>query len=139
MLPVSEAEANARSRGDWADAIAIFKKAQDEFHKVSNRTKNDALYADWADNEFMAPHERITKDMLAEITDRNAEFLGFASNSLNMLKRMQRTPDEMRDVLTNFVTDLERLRGKETVDLESEFKTLLSNFVTEGVCKFSKA
>jgi hypothetical protein len=35
---------------------------------------------DWVDGEFVAPSERVTKKMLAEITERNAEF-GLATSN----------------------------------------------------------
>lgn len=34
--------------------------------------------------------------MLVEITERNAEFLGYALNGLKMLKRLEKAPDEMK-------------------------------------------
>ncbi|TGR74672.1 AbiV family abortive infection protein, partial [Mesorhizobium sp. M1C.F.Ca.ET.193.01.1.1] len=76
MLKASEAESEARLRGDWDGAMAAFKDSQEAFHERSNQAKNASLYVDWIDGEFAAPSERISKEMLAEITERNAEFLG---------------------------------------------------------------
>ena len=103
MLKGSEAETDAKSRGDWEAAMEAFRQTQGEFHETSNRAKNASLYVDWVDGEFVAPSERITNEMLAEITERNAEFLGYAHNGLKMLRRLEKAPDEMRGLLSGFV------------------------------------
>ena len=64
-LEGSEAEKDAKSRGDWQAALEAFRQTQDEFHETSNRARNASLYVDWVDGEFVAPSERITKEMLA--------------------------------------------------------------------------
>ena len=62
MLEGSEAEKDAKSRGDWEAALAVFKQTQDEFHATSNQAKNASLYVDWVDGEFVAPSQRRRAD-----------------------------------------------------------------------------
>jgi AbiV family abortive infection protein len=135
MLEGSEAEKDARSRGDWGAALEAFKKTQDDFHEKSNEAKNASLYVDWIDGEFVAPRERITKEMLAEITERNAEFLGYASNALKMLKRLKASPQEIRDLLPGFVEQAEKLRAEKPDNLIGAMERLLSSFLDAGKLK----
>jgi AbiV family abortive infection protein len=112
MLEGSMAEKDAKSRGDWEAALEAFKQTQEEFHETSNRAKNASLYVDWVEGEFVTPSERITNEMLTEITERNAEFLGYAHSGLKMLKRLEKAPDEMRGLLSGFLEQAEKLRGE---------------------------
>lgn len=112
--------------------MEAFRQTQDEFHETSNRAKNASLYVDWVDGEFTAPSERITKEMLAEITERNAEFLGYAQSGLKMLERLETSPDAMKGLLTPFVEQAEKLREEKPDDLMGAMETLLSGFLEEG-------
>jgi AbiV family abortive infection protein len=129
MLEPSSAEREARTRGDWDAAMKAFRQAQDEFHAVSNQAKNASLYVDWIDGQFVAPSERITGEMLAEIKDRNATFLGYASNGMRMLERLANTPDRTRDFLTGFIERLEKLRGEKPEDVMEA----VSQFLEDGL------
>lgn len=132
MLEGSEAEKDAKARGDWEAAMEAFKQTQGEFHETSNHAKNASLYVDWIDGEFVAPSERITKEMLAEITERNAAFLGYAHNGLKMLRRLEKAPDVMRGLLSGFVEQAETLREEKSDDFIGAMETLLSRFLEEG-------
>ena len=132
MLEGSEAEKDAKARGDWEAAMEAFKQTQGEFHETSNSAKNASLYVDWIDGEFVAPSERITNEMLAEITERNAEFLGYAHNGLKMLRRLEKAPAEMRGLLSGFVEQAEKLRDEKSDDFMGAIETLLSGFLEEG-------
>ncbi len=132
MLKGSEAETDAKARGDWEAAVEAFRQTQDEFHETSNRAKNASLYVDWVDGEFAAPSERITKQMLAEITERNAEFLGYAQNGLKMLRRLEASPEEMKGLLSGFVEQAEKLREEKPDDFMAAMETLLSDFLEKG-------
>lgn len=103
MLEQGETEKEAIARGDWKAALEAFKQTQDAFHQASNQAKNGALYVDWVDGKFVSPNERITDTMLGDIRDRNATFLGYASNEIKMFQRLEQTPDVMRELLTGFV------------------------------------
>lgn len=135
MLEVSEAEEEARARGDLGAALEAFKKTQAAFHASSNTAKNAALYVDWVDGAFVAPAERITPEMLTEITERNAEFLGFAWNNLKMLQRLETRPDDVRAVLAGFVEKAEKLRADKPDDGIAAFDELIAGFLEEGKAK----
>jgi AbiV family abortive infection protein len=85
MLKGSAAEQAAKKRGDWKVANEEFKKLQAEFHEKSNDAKNASLYVDFKDGKFIAPTERITKDMLDETAARNETFLRLMCPKLEML------------------------------------------------------
>ncbi len=129
MLEGAEAEKDANARGDWKAAMAAFRQTQDEFHATSNQAKNASLYVDWVDGEFLAPSERITEEMLAEITERNAKFLCYANNGLKMLQRLEKAPDAMRDLLSGFVEQAKKLREEKSADPTDAMEALLSSFL----------
>ena len=137
MLEPSEDELAARACGDWDAAREAFRKTQDAFHDDSNRNKNASFYVDWLDGEFVAPSERITKEMLEKITERNAEFLGYAQNSLRMLGTLTASPNVIRDLLSGFVGEAERLRAKEPDNLEEAMETMLSSILEAGKAKLA--
>lgn len=138
MLEVSKAEEDARSRADWSAASEAFKQTQEEFHISSNRAKNASLYVDWVDGAFVAPSDRVTTAMLAEITERNAEFLGYALNGLKMLRRLEAAPDDVRGLLSGFVKQVEKLREEKPDNLMDALDALLSGFFEEGEAKLQE-
>lgn len=132
MLVGSEAEKNAKSRGDMKAALEAFKKTQAEFHQTSNTAKNAALYVDWVDGAFVPPSERITQEMLSEISARNAEFLGYAQNGMKMLQRLAASPDKMKGLLSGFVGQTEKLRAENPDNPMPAMEALLEAFLEEG-------
>lgn len=132
MLEGSEAEKDAKSRGDLKGAIEAFKASQEEFHQASNKAKNAALYVDWMDVAFAAPSERITEQMLAEITERNAKFLGYAHNGVKMMKRLATSPDKMRGLVSGFVEQAEKLREDDAENPVAAMEALLARFLEDG-------
>jgi len=132
MLPPSDAEKDARSRGDWKAALQDFRAAQDEFHDKSNQAKNASLYVDWQDDEFVAPSERITKEMLVEIAQRNAEYLGYAQTELRMFQRLEGNHDAMKELLSTFMEGVERIRENAPEDQMAAMEELLMNFLETG-------
>jgi AbiV family abortive infection protein len=138
MLEQGDAEKEAIARGDWKAALEAFKQTQDEFHRASNQAKNGALYVDWVDGEFVSPGERVTDTMLAEIRDRNATFLGYASNEIQMFQRLEQTPDVMRELLAGFVDQAEKLREEKPDDLVGLMDALLSRFFEDGKRKLTQ-
>ena len=88
--------------------------------------KNGALYVDWVDGEFVSPGERITETMLVDIRDRNATFLGYASNEIKMFRRLEQTPYVMRELLAGFVDQAKKLREEKPDDLVSVMDALLA-------------
>lgn len=129
MLEGSEAEKAAKLRGDLPGAIEAFKRGQVEFHETSNHAKNASLYVDWEDGAFVVPSERITQAMLAEIKERNAQFLGYAHNSVRMLKRLAASPDEIRGMFSGFVEQAEKLRDSKPDNAIEAIETWLRDFL----------
>ena len=132
MLKAGEEESNAKATGDWEAASAAFKKSQDEFHHISNRQKNTSLYVDWVDGDFISPSESITNDMLANIQERNADFLKMAAIGLKMHERLESTPDVMRGLLAGMLPKLEALSEQQPNNLMEEMEALMLDFFREG-------
>lgn len=132
MLEPSEEEREARARGDWKGAMEAFRRTQDEFHRESNQNKNASFYVDWVGGEFVAPSERITGEMLHEITDRNAEFLGYAQNGLKTLRTLMASSDVLRDLLSDLVEESERLRTEKPDNFAEAMEAMLSRFLEAG-------
>jgi Zn-dependent oligopeptidase len=70
--------------------------------------------------------------MLAETAERNAKFLGFAHNTLQMLRRLDDAPDQIRGLLSGFVEQVRKLREEKPDNLMAAIETLLSDFLEEG-------
>ncbi|MDB5577515.1 MAG: hypothetical protein JWR80_2691 [Bradyrhizobium sp.] len=129
MLEGSTAEAEAKARGDWTAASVAFKQTQEEFHQSSNWAKNASLYVDWVDGAFVAPGDRITSEMLAETEARNRTFLGHAFNHLKTLRLLEAAPDDLREPLSGFAAQMEKLRDENPDDLMTAVDELLSDFL----------
>jgi AbiV family abortive infection protein len=133
MLEGSQAEKDAKERGDWETALEEFKKLQTEFHQASNDAKNSSLYVDWKDGEFVSPSEQISSEMLAETIERNKNFLGYAYNSLKMLRRLDKSPDDLQDLLIKFVAAAEKMRTEKPDDPMAAIDELVQNFLDSGL------
>lgn len=127
------AEKDAKARGDWETAREEFRKLQLEFHEASNDAKNASLYVDWKDGEFVSPSEQITPEMLSQIIDRNQTFLGYAQNSLKMLKRLDKSPEGLQDLVVEFVEAAEEMRAKRPEDLMAASDKLVQRFLDAGL------
>jgi AbiV family abortive infection protein len=133
MLEASKAEKDARARGDWEDAREEFKNLQTEFHEASNDAKNASLYVDWEDGEFVSPGEQITPEMLAQIIERNQTFLGYAFNSLKMLRRLDKSPDDLQDLIVEFIAAAEKMRAAKPNDQMAASNELVQKFLDAGL------
>jgi AbiV family abortive infection protein len=133
MLEASQAERDAKARGDWEAARDEFKKLQTEFHEASNDAKNASLYVDWKDGDFVSPSEQITPEMLGQIIERNQTFLGYAFNSLKMLKRLDKSTDELQDLVVEFIAAAERMRAEKPNDLMAAGNELVQRFLDAGL------
>jgi AbiV family abortive infection protein len=129
MLKGSQAEEDAKKRGDWKTALKEFAKLQEKFHETSNNAKNASLYVDWKDGEFVAPRERISAEMLTEIISRNEKFLGYAHNSLQMLQRLEKAPDEMQGMVVEFVKTAANMRAEKPNDAIGAINELIQKFL----------
>jgi hypothetical protein len=131
MVQGSPEEKAARRRGDWDTARDEFRKLQLDFHESSNEAKNASLYVDWKDGGFVSPAEQITPEMVSQILDRNQTFLGYARNSLNMLKRLNKSPDDLQDLTVEFIEGAKKMRAPE--DLMAAINKLLQTFLDAGL------
>ncbi|PFH10964.1 AbiV family abortive infection protein [Collimonas sp. PA-H2] len=86
FLPKSASEAEAEQNNDTAAAHVAFKEIQDRFHKESNDLKNASLYVDF-DGKFIAPRDVIKSEHLADIQQRNAEFMSMTHQKVGVLTR----------------------------------------------------
>jgi AbiV family abortive infection protein len=110
LLPVSDAEQNARDDSDWEAAVTAFSQQQTDFHNESNARKNAALYVDFTAGACLAPRDMITREMCEEIAARNAEFLQLVGPKVAMLSRWASVPDETRQTHEFFKTRIEELK-----------------------------
>jgi AbiV family abortive infection protein len=133
MMDGSQAEKDAKARGDWEAAREQFKEFQMEFHEASNDAKNASLYVDWRDGEFVSPSERITPEMLAQIIERNEAFLGYAQNSLKMLKRLDKSSEDLQDLIVEFIAGAEKMRAEKPDDLMAVINELVRRFLDAGL------
>jgi AbiV family abortive infection protein len=129
MLKGSAEEQAAKERGDWEAASEEFNKLQAEFHKKSNGAKNAALYVDFEDGKFVAPTERITKDMLNETAARNETFLGLVSPKLKMLLKWDKAPEEAQVTIVAFVELAESMKSEKPDDAMAAFNELIGDFL----------
>ncbi|WP_454616596.1 AbiV family abortive infection protein [Bradyrhizobium cenepequi] len=132
MLEGSQAEKNAKARGDWKAMREEFEKLQMEFHEASNDAKNGSLYVDWKDGQFVSPSEQITLEMLAHILERNQTFLGYAFNSLKMLRRLENSPGDLQDLVVEFIAEAGRMRA-EKPNLMTASNELVQKFLDAGL------
>jgi AbiV family abortive infection protein len=129
MLEGSAEEYAARERGDWDIASEEFNKLQARFHKESNDAKNASLYVDFKDGKFVAPTERITKDMLNDTAARNETFLGLTYRNVRMLLKWDRAPEKHQDSIVAFVELAEATRAEKPDDVMDAFKKLVDEFL----------
>jgi AbiV family abortive infection protein len=132
MLEGSPEEKDAMARGDWETAREEFRKLQLEFHEASNIQKNASLYVDWKDGEFISPTEQITPEMLSQIIDRNQTFLGYAQNSLKMLKRLGESPEGLQNLVVEFIEAVKKMPADKP-DLMAATNELVQRFIDAGL------
>lgn len=138
MIEATKAENDARASGDWDAALEEFKKFQ-EFHKKSNVAKNESLYVDWKNGEFRSPYDNITKEALTEIIIRNEQFLGYAHDNLQTLKRLEKDPSQMQSFAIEFVELAAKLRAEKPNDPMAAFNEIISGFIAKlGVDRNTK-
>lgn len=132
MLEVSEDEAGAIVAGNQEAAAAIFKQAQEHFHRQSNDVKNASLYVDWESGEFVSPAERISEKMLGETRQLNEKFLGYADINLGAMGRLFDNSQLLREPMLKFIARSEKLREENSGDLSQKLGELLTEFLKEG-------
>jgi hypothetical protein len=107
----------------------LFRKCKEEFQSKSNTVKNAALYVDFKDDKFVAPHESITPDMVADIAARNKEFLGLSFPKLELLRKWERDPEQASRESLNFERRLKELKDKHPNDPLEAVERLLQEML----------
>jgi AbiV family abortive infection protein len=78
LLPLTAEEQAATEFGDWKSAVRAFKEHQAEFHLYPNTFKKFSLYVDFTGNQFLAPKEVVTEEMVETLAALNSRFLEFS-------------------------------------------------------------
>ncbi len=71
--------------------------------------------------------------MLAQIVDRNETFLGYAQNSLKMFKRLDKSPDDLQDLLVELVEATGKLRVEKPEDRVATGIKFVQKFLDAGL------
>lgn len=71
--------------------------------------------------------------MLSQIIERNQTFLGYALNSLNMLKRLDKSPEDLQDLVVEFIDTAEKMRAEKPDDLMAASNELVQRFLDAGL------
>lgn len=112
MLPRNNEETEALQRGDFTGSTEAFSKQQAQFHEESNTAKNASLYVDFEDDKFVSPTERITEQMVDDMSMINSGFLQLMRPKVEMLSRWQENPDKIAVITAGFEAKLQELRSK---------------------------
>src|ERR1051326_509542 len=112
FLEISEEEKAARDAGDFSGSMKVFSKMQEEFHRKANIAKNAALYVDFTGGKFVAPNERTTATMLAEIAELNEKHLGISFPRISLLQTMEEDADAIAAELVQFEKRIEDLAAE---------------------------
>ena len=112
FLELSEEEELALEAGDTEAAIKAFRELHEKFHRKANTAKNAALYVDFKDGKFVAPNERITPEMAAETASLNEEFLGISFRNVELLRKLEASPEIHSEWAALFEKMAEELKAK---------------------------
>lgn len=129
MLPVTEPEWQARLESNWEASLAVFEEQQAAFHEQANTRKNAALYVDFRDGVFHAPHGRITEEMVSDIARRNAEFIELVGPKVKMLARWAEQPNSARGQLQYFHRRMEEVRQEMSDDPQRGFDLVFAEML----------
>jgi AbiV family abortive infection protein len=134
MSSRTEAEVEASKRGDGAAAIEIFKAHQANIHRILNTNKNASLYVDYDGGRFVAPSEKISEEMAAQLQQVNAMFMRHGSSSLGVLRKMAEDPDTFAAQAASFTSLVEQVKDAEG-DLEEKFQGIVTAWLESEVAK----
>ncbi len=138
MSARTEAEVEASKRGDGAAAIEIFKAQQADIHRILNTNKNASLYVDYDGGRFVAPSEKISEEMAAQLQQVNALFMRHGSSSLALLRKMAKDPDTFAAQAASFASLVEEVNDAEG-DLEEKFQGIVTAWLESEVAKATSA
>jgi AbiV family abortive infection protein len=117
FLPTSELEETARENNDIEAATKAFGDIQTKFHKDSNTLKNSSLYVDF-DGKFVSPRDVVTEKTLAEMRERNREFIAMAYQKVSVVRMWSEDIDAAAEHQAQMMKELgmdgfDRLSGDE--------------------------
>jgi hypothetical protein len=90
---------------------------------------------DVEEGKFVAPTERITKDMLDETAGRNETFLGLMYPKLEMLLKWDKTPEEAQDAIVAFVELAEAVKAEKPEDAIGALNKSIGDFLEIELAK----
>jgi AbiV family abortive infection protein len=129
FLEGSSEEEAAKEAGDVKGAVEAFSKMQGEFHRKANAAKNASLYVDFSDEEFSAPVERITPEMVAEIATLNERFLSLTFPKVEMLRMWEMSPERRSEEFVRFEKRIYELAAEHPGDPFSAMEQLLKEML----------
>jgi AbiV family abortive infection protein len=129
FLELSEEEELALEAGDTEAAIKAFRELQQKFHLEANTAKNASLYVDFKDGRFVAPKERITREMAAETASLNERFLGIGFRNLELLRKVESDPERHSDWAARFEKMANELKAKYPDNPRKAVELLLEGMV----------
>lgn len=103
-FPAANEELEARVVGDWAKALAEFKKLKSRYHKDRNDKKNNSLYVNFEGGKFTGPSDHVDVSSLQELHDQNEYYLEQIPLRLKVLKRMVDMPEFYSAVMPEFMS-----------------------------------
>jgi AbiV len=106
---------------------------QRAFHLKANTAKNEALYVDFKGEKFIAPDERITPEMVAEIAALNEQFLGLSYRNMELLQKLAADPESADAIY--FEKRLEELRADFPNDPLNAFNTVMKEMLERKLQK----
>lgn len=135
MSKMGEEERAARERGDDDEARRIFKAQQQAIHDLLNGRKNESLYVDYRDGEFVAPGKSLTEAVATEMQALNGYFLRHAQNHVHLLERLLDDTAGMVATVTPFLERVEAVRQLPPEQQYAASKRALNEWVAEEVAK----
>lgn len=134
----TEAEIEAAKRGDGAAAVQIFKARQADIHQLLNTNKNASLYVDFEGGKFVAPSEKISEEMAAQLQQVNATLMQHGASSLQVLRTMVEAPGTFAARAASFVRLVEQAKDAEG-NLEELFQRIVTGWLESEVAKAKSA
>ena len=129
FLEPSDDEKDAKQKGDFEAATKAFKQMQQEFHLKANTAKNASLYVDFQGGKFIAPNERITEQMLSEIAKLNEKYLSLSYPKIDLLRKLEKTPELISAEVTQFEKRIEELASELPDDPERVIEVVLKEML----------
>src|SRR5262245_33174043 len=69
----------------------------------------------------------------SQIIERNERFLGYAQNSLNMLKRLDKSPEDLQGLIIEFIAEAKKMRAEQPDFAKAAIDELVQRFLDTGL------